>query len=128
MNIACNIEWETDGQDVDLPVEVELPDEIDVDAIGEVEDYLSDEYGYLVNSFDIEYDDGEEYDPEYLDIIERLDLNEDMTCDEIFDKVFQVLDDNEDGQIPRSILSSTADSITFEICNHFGIEFVANEW
>lgn len=127
MNIACNIKWETDGQDVNLPEEVELPDEIDVDAIGEVEDYLSDEYGYLVNSFNIECDI-EEYNPEYLDLIERFDLNENMTCDEIFEKVFGYLDDNEDGQIPRSVLSSTADSITFEICNHFGIEFVANEW
>lgn len=126
MNIACNIKWETDGQGVDLPEEVELPDEIDVDAIGEVEDYLSDEYGYLVKSFDIEYD--EDCIPEYLDFIERFDLNENMTCDEIFGKVFDYLDDNEDGQIPRSILSSTADGITSEICEHFDIEFHKNEW
>lgn len=128
MNIACDIEWETDGQDVDLPDEVELPDDIDVDDTGEVEDYLSDEYGYLVKSFDIEYDDGEEYDPEYLDLIERLDLNENMSCDEIFDKVFEYLDDNEDGQIPRSMLSTTADGITSEICCEFDIEFHKNEW
>ena len=128
MNIACNIKWETDGQDVDLPEEVELPDEIDVDAIGEVEDYLSDEYGYLVNSFNIEYDNEEDCSPEYLDFIERLDLNENMTCDEIFGKVFEHLDDNEDGQIPRSILSTMADGITAEICVHFNIEFHKNEW
>lgn len=125
---ACNIKWETDGQDVNLPKEVELPDEIDVDAIGEVEDYLSDEYGYLVNSFSIECDNEDGYNTEYLDLIERLDLNENMTCDEIFEKVFEYLDDNEDGQIPRSVLSSTADGITSEICDYFGIEFVANEW
>lgn len=125
---ACNIKWETDGQDVNLPEEVELPDEIDVDAIGEVEDYLSDEYGYLVNSFNIEYDNEEGCDPEYLDLIDRLGINGDMSCDEIFGIVFGMLDNNEDGQIPRSILSSTADGITFEICQHFGIEFVANEW
>ena len=59
MKKAYDIDWETDGQDVDLPVEVELPEDIDTDAIGEVEDYLSDEYGYLVNSFEI-YDDEED--------------------------------------------------------------------
>jgi hypothetical protein len=128
MNIACNIEWETDGQDVDLPVEVKLPEDIDTDAIGEVDDYLSDKYGYLVKSFDIEYYNEEDCIPEYLDFIERFGLNENMTCDEIFEKVFEYLDDNEDGQIPRSILSSTADSITSEICGHFGIDFVANAW
>jgi hypothetical protein len=127
-NFACNIEWETDGQDVDLPVDVELPDGIDVESIGEVEDYLSDEYGYLVNSFDIENEDEDEYDPDYLDIIEELDLNENMSCDEIFEKVFEYLDNNEDGQIPRSMLSTTADGITSEICNHFRIEFHKNEW
>lgn len=125
---ACNIKWETNGQDVDLPKEVELPCEIDEESIGEVENYLSDEYGYPVKSFDIEYDNEEEYDPEYLDFIEQFDLNENMTCDEIFEKVFEYLDDNEDGQIPRSVLSSTADGITSEICDHFGIEFAANEW
>jgi hypothetical protein len=128
MKKAYDIEWETDGQDVDLPVEVELPDEIDVDAIGEVENYLSDEYGYLVKSFEIEYDDGEESVPEYLDLIEILDLHENMTCDEIFKDVFEYLDDNEDGQIPRSILSTTADGITEEICCEFEIEFHKNEW
>lgn len=45
------VNWETDGYDVDLPTVVEIPDDIDLDAIGEVEDYLSDTYGYLVNSW-----------------------------------------------------------------------------
>lgn len=46
-----NIDWETDGEVVDLPTEVELSDDIDEENIA---DELSDEYGWLVNSFEIE--------------------------------------------------------------------------
>ena len=75
-----------------------------------------------------EDDDYDESTPEYLELIDLLDIDESMTCDEIFGKVFEHLDDNEDGQIPRSILSTTADGITEEICDHFDIEFHKNEW
>ena len=44
-----NIVWETDGYDVDLPKEVELPDE-NLNEF-DISEYLSDEYGFLVNSF-----------------------------------------------------------------------------
>ena len=47
---AININWETDGNDVDLPDEVKLPEDINKD---DVADYLSDKYGWLVNSFTI---------------------------------------------------------------------------
>ena len=49
--IATNIEWDTDGEDVVLPSEVEIPDNIEEDAIA---DYLSDEYGFCVFGFGIE--------------------------------------------------------------------------
>lgn len=52
-----NIDWETDGYDVDLPKEVELPKEVleEEDFTPHcIADYLSDEYGFLVNSFDYE--------------------------------------------------------------------------
>lgn len=51
-----NIVWETDGYDVDLPKEVELPSEILEEDFNEfdIAEYLSDEYGFLVNSFDYE--------------------------------------------------------------------------
>lgn len=48
---AVNINWETDGYDIDLPNEVNIPSNIEEDDIC---DYLSDEYGFLINSFDIE--------------------------------------------------------------------------
>jgi len=44
-----NIKWETDGEQVDLPTEVEVPDTLDE---FEVADYLSDNYGWLVESFE----------------------------------------------------------------------------
>jgi len=48
---AINIKWETDGHIVDLPEEVDIPEQID--NVNMVADYLSDKYGWLVNSFDI---------------------------------------------------------------------------
>ena len=42
---AINIKWATDGEDVQLPSEMEIPSNIEED---EVTDYLSDETGWLV--------------------------------------------------------------------------------
>ena len=45
-----DITWETDGLDAEelgLPTEVELPDNIDGDDDDAVNDYLSDTYGWL---------------------------------------------------------------------------------
>jgi hypothetical protein len=48
---VTNIEWETDGEAVDLPKEMDVPSYIDADCFA---DYLSDQTGWLVKSFDIE--------------------------------------------------------------------------
>ena len=54
---AVNIEWDTtdmvwehNNEPVDLPNEVYIPAEVGED---EVADYLSDEYGFCVESFDL---------------------------------------------------------------------------
>ena len=47
---AFNIEWETDGEEVDLPTKVILPYTIDEE---DVTDYLSDNYGFLVKSYEL---------------------------------------------------------------------------
>lgn len=54
------IDWETDGEDVELPSSVMVPSDLEED---EIADYLSDNYGWLVNgfimgaeTFDAEYD------------------------------------------------------------------------
>ena len=51
---VSDIKWETDGEVVDLPKEVEVDDDLDEDDIA---DYLSDEYGWLVESFALPMDD-----------------------------------------------------------------------
>jgi len=40
--------WDTDGEDVDLPEVVEVPEDIDDEDIA---DYISDEYGWCVESW-----------------------------------------------------------------------------
>lgn len=57
-NKAINIKWETDGEIVDLPSEVDLPIGIaeleDEEANYEsVNNYLSDKYGWLVQDYDL---------------------------------------------------------------------------
>jgi len=61
---AKNIKWETDGQIIYLPSEVELPSGIvDITCCKDwqncennsesVNNYLSDKFGWLVNNYDI---------------------------------------------------------------------------
>ena len=51
---VSNIKWETDGEIVELPTEVEVDDNLSDD---EIADYLSDTYGWLVNGFSLPMDD-----------------------------------------------------------------------
>ena len=51
--IVSRIEWETDGMDIDLPEEVEIPLGIDVHDDDAIADYLSNTYGFLVNSYSV---------------------------------------------------------------------------
>ena len=53
--IATNIKWDTDGEEVDLPNQMVIPDNVhdDVNAIG---DYLSDETGFCHFGFGLVYE------------------------------------------------------------------------
>ena len=65
---VTNIKWETDGEVVDLPTEVEVDDNMSDD---EVADFLSDEYGWLVNGFSLPMDDNDrDYFGEYVNEVE----------------------------------------------------------
>ena len=44
---AVGIEWDTDGEEVDLPSEVEIPKDVSEEDMA---DYLSDKYGWCVKS------------------------------------------------------------------------------
>lgn len=52
--LVSDIKWVTDGEDVDLPNEVEVSDNMSDD---EISDYLSDTYGYLHEGFSLPMDD-----------------------------------------------------------------------
>ena len=51
---VTNIKWQTDGEDVNLPSEVEVDNHLSDE---EIADYLSDTYGWLVDSFSLPMDD-----------------------------------------------------------------------
>ena len=66
--LVSRIIWETDGEEIDLPTEVEVEDGLDDDAIA---DYLSDTYGWLVISFSLPMDDEDrDYFGEYVNEVE----------------------------------------------------------
>lgn len=65
---VTDIKWVTDGADVSLPTEVEVPDNLDDDAIA---DYLSDKYGFLIEGFAMPMDnDDRDYFGEYVNEVE----------------------------------------------------------
>ena len=49
-----NIDWDTDGEEIDLPTDVVLTVDKDVEVSLEGADLLSDEYGFCVNSFNFQ--------------------------------------------------------------------------
>lgn len=51
---AINILWDTDGEDIDLPTEIEIPDDIDLDDEDAISDYISDLTGFCHNGFDLD--------------------------------------------------------------------------
>lgn len=60
--IVYDIDWDTDGEDVELPTETTidvplLPDEDEEDASNLITEYLSAEYGFLVKDFKLRLSD-----------------------------------------------------------------------
>ena len=53
---ATDIKWVTDGEDVNLPNEVEIPAQLEDDEDA-ITDYLSDTYGWLVESYSLSTDE-----------------------------------------------------------------------
>lgn len=51
---AVDIIWETDGADVSLPKEMDIPSDVDIECEGLVADYLSDQTGFLVLAYTLE--------------------------------------------------------------------------
>jgi hypothetical protein len=62
---VTDIKWETDGEVVNLPTEVEVDDNMSDD---EIADFLSDTYGWLVNGFALPCD--KDYFGEFVNEVE----------------------------------------------------------
>ena len=56
---ATNIKWVTDGAEVNLPSEVEIPQTIADSGDDAITDYLSDSYGFLVEGYALPMDDND---------------------------------------------------------------------
>ena len=50
---AINILWDTDGEEVNLPDEIEIPDWVDKEDDDEISDYLSDTTGFCHLGFEL---------------------------------------------------------------------------
>ena len=50
---AINILWDTDGEEVNLPNEIEIPDWVDKENHDEISDYLSDTTGFCHFGFEL---------------------------------------------------------------------------
>jgi len=51
---ATEIDWDTDGENVELPTEVTFEMDDDADPSLEGADVISDKYGWCINSFQFE--------------------------------------------------------------------------
>lgn len=49
--LVTEIEWDTDGEEADLPTETSVPEDVGLDGIA---DYLSDRFGFCVYGFRID--------------------------------------------------------------------------
>lgn len=66
--LVTNIKWETNGLDVQVPNEVELPDYLNDDEIAAC---LTDGYGWLVESFSVPMTDNDvDYFGQYVNEVE----------------------------------------------------------
>ena len=50
---VINILWDTDGEEVNLPNEIEIPDWVDKEDDDEISDYLSDTTGFCHFGFEL---------------------------------------------------------------------------
>ena len=61
------------------------------------------------------------------DIIDELDLNGEMTCDEIFEAVFDHIRDHYDGQVSDNMIIDEVEATTEEICELLEVEYHPQE-
>lgn len=89
--LIVDIDWETDGEDPEemgLPSSVTVPSDLEED---EIADYLSDEYGFLVNGFVVMGAENFEAEKSVHQLIERYDGYSDTYVYESINEVKEAL-------------------------------------
>ena len=90
-----NIVWDTDDEEVELPEEVEIPDN-EIEDEDEIADWLSDNCGWLVISLDYDLPDEEEEYKESLSVSEMWDILLNYTSEEVLRVVTDINGYNEE--------------------------------
>ena len=115
-----------DQNDIPNPTDEDVDDGSD-DTYYELKDAVRGKILSAIAS--VEFPDEVEVDDEdTYSLIDKLDLDESMTCDQIFDKVNDHIRELYDGQVSDFLISDEVESTTEEICGYFGIEYHRQEW
>lgn len=115
-----------DQNDIPNPTDEDVDDGSD-DTYYELKDAVRGKILSAIASVEFP-DEIEVEDEDAYSLIDKLDLDESMTCDQIFDKVYDRIREHYDGQVSDFMISDEMESTTEEICEYLGIEYHRQEW
>lgn len=115
-----------DQNDIPNPIDEDVDDGSD-DTYYELKDAVREKILSAVASVEFP-DEVEVEDEDAYSLIDKLDIDESMTCDQIFDKVYDRIREHYDGQVSDFMISDEMESTTEEICEYLGIEYHRQEW
>ena len=115
-----------DQNDIPNPTDEDVDDGSD-DTYYELKDAVRGKILSAIASVEFP-DEVEVEDEDAYSLIDKLDLDEGMTCDQIFDKVYDRIREHYDGQVSDFMISDEMESTTEEICEYLGIEYHRQEW
>ena len=108
------------------PTDEDVDDGSD-DTYYELKDAVRERLLLAINQVEFP-DEVEVEDEDAYSLIDKLGIDESMTCDQIFDKVYDRIREHYDGQVSDFMISDEMESTTEEICGYFGIEYHRQEW
>lgn len=115
-----------DQNDIPNPTDEDVDDGSD-DTYYELKDAVRGKILSAIASVEFP-DEVEVEDEDAYSLIDKLGFDESMTCDQIFDKVYDHIRELYDGQVSDFLISDEVESTTEEICGYFGIEYHRQEW
>ena len=115
-----------DQNDIPNPTDEDVDDGSD-DTYYELKDAVRGKILSAIASVEFP-DEVEVEDKDTYSLIDKLDLDESMTCDQIFDKVNDHIRELYDGQVSDFLISDEVESTTEEICGYLEIEYHRQEW